>query len=51
MKLAAASFIYVAVADLIPGLHRRVDMRAGIEQFVFIALGVALVYFTHQGMH
>jgi zinc and cadmium transporter len=51
LALAAASFIYVAVADLIPGLHRRVDVRAGIEQLLFIALGVALVYWTHQGMH
>jgi zinc and cadmium transporter len=51
LAFAAASFIYVAVADLIPGLHRRVDMRASLEQIVFIALGVALVFFTHQGMH
>ena len=29
LAFAAASFIYVAVADLIPGLHRRVDFRAG----------------------
>jgi zinc and cadmium transporter len=51
LAFAAASFIYVAVADLIPGLHRRVDMRAGVEQMLFIALGVALVFFSHQGMH
>jgi zinc and cadmium transporter len=51
LAFAAASFIYVAVADLIPGLHRRVDVRAGLEQVLFIGLGVALVYFTHQGMH
>jgi zinc and cadmium transporter len=50
LALAAASFIYVAVADLIPGLHRRVDFRASAEQLVFIAAGVALVYFTHGGM-
>jgi zinc and cadmium transporter len=50
LALAAASFIYVAVADLIPGLHRRVDFRASTEQVVFIAAGVALVYFTHSGM-
>ena len=30
LAFAAASFIYVAVADLIPGLHRRVDVRAGL---------------------
>jgi zinc and cadmium transporter len=50
LALAAASFIYVAVADLIPGLHRRVDFRASAEQLVFIAAGVALVYFTHGRM-
>ena len=51
LALAAASFIYVAVADLIPGLHRRVDLRASLGQVLFIALGVGLVYLTHQGMH
>jgi zinc and cadmium transporter len=51
LALAAASFLYVAVADLIPGLHRRVDLRAGLEQIVFILLGVALVYWTHRQMH
>jgi zinc and cadmium transporter len=51
LAFAAASFIYVAVADLIPGLHRRVDLRAGLEQVLFIGLGVAVVYFTHQQMH
>lgn len=51
LALAASSFIYVAVADLIPGLHRRVDLRASLGQVLFIALGVGLVYLTHQGMH
>jgi zinc and cadmium transporter len=51
LAFAAASFIYVAVADLIPGLHRRVDLRAGLEQVLFIGVGVAVVYFTHQQMH
>jgi zinc and cadmium transporter len=48
LAFAAASFIYIAVADLIPGLHRRVDAWAGVEQVLFIALGVALVYFAHR---
>lgn len=51
LAFAASSFIYVAVADLIPGLHRRVDARASIEQFALIAAGVALVAFTHGSMH
>jgi zinc and cadmium transporter len=51
LAFAASSFIYVAVADLIPGLHRRVDLRAGLEQVLFIGLGVMVVYSTHQQMH
>jgi zinc and cadmium transporter len=51
LAFAAASFIYVAVADLIPGLHRRIDLRAGLEQVLFIGLGVAVVYFTHAQAH
>ena len=51
LAFAAASYIYVAVADLIPGLHRRVDLRAGLEQVLFIGLGVAVVWATHQQMH
>jgi zinc and cadmium transporter len=41
----------VAVADLIPGLHRRVDLKAGLEQLLLIGLGVAVIYLTHQQMH
>jgi zinc and cadmium transporter len=51
LAFAAASFLYVAVADLIPGLHRRVDIRGGVQQLAFILGGVAVVYFTHQQMH
>jgi len=51
LAFAAASFIYVAVADLIPGLHRRIDLRAGLEQVLFIGLGVAIVFFTHAQAH
>ena len=32
LALAAASMIYVAVADLIPGLHKRTELRATIGQ-------------------
>jgi hypothetical protein len=30
---------------------RRVYLRAGLEQVLFIGLGVAVVYLTHQQMH
>jgi zinc and cadmium transporter len=44
LALAAASMIYVAVADLIPGLHRRPELHATAQQVVLIALGVGLIW-------
>jgi zinc and cadmium transporter len=46
LALAAASMIYVAVADLIPGLHKRTELRATIGQVALIALGVAVIWFS-----
>ncbi|MFZ5525008.1 MAG: ZIP family metal transporter [Pseudomonadota bacterium] len=43
LALAAASMIYVAVADLIPGLHKRAELRDTLEQVGLIVLGVATV--------
>ena len=43
IAVAAASLIYVAVADLIPGLHRRVDPQGSLVQVVLIGLGVAVI--------
>lgn len=42
--VAAASLLYVAVADLIPGLHRRVDPKASVAQVVLITLGILVVW-------
>jgi zinc and cadmium transporter len=44
LALAAASMIYVAVADLIPGLHRRTELHATAQQVALIAVGVALIW-------
>ncbi len=46
LALAAASLLYVAVADLIPGLHKRVALRDTVQQVALIALGVATVALT-----
>jgi zinc and cadmium transporter len=51
IAFAASSFLYIAVADLIPGLHRRVDPGSGAKQVALICLGIALIYVTHSGMH
>jgi len=43
LGLVSASMLYVAVADLIPGLHRRFELRAMIQQIVLILLGVGSI--------
>lgn len=43
LGMAAASMIYVAVADLIPGLHRRARLQETLQQVLLILLGVASV--------
>lgn len=43
LALAAASMIYVAVADLIPGLHKRAQLRDTLQQVLLILLGVGTV--------
>ena len=51
LAIAAASFLYVAVADLIPGLHKRVDARTSVQQVVLIALGILVIGLTHEFAH
>jgi zinc and cadmium transporter len=48
LALAAASMIYVAVADLIPGLHKRPEIRATIQQVSLIGLGIATIWLAHH---
>jgi zinc and cadmium transporter len=51
LAIAAASFLYVAVADLIPGLHRRVDARTSVQQVALIATGILLIALSHGLAH
>ena len=41
LVLAAASFLYVAMADLIPGLHRGRTDASSMRQILLIAAGIA----------
>lgn len=49
LALAAAAFIYIAVADLIPNLHRRYAVKDALSQGALIALGIAVVVVAGQG--
>lgn len=48
LALAAASFLYVAMADLIPGLHRGRTDAHSMRQIVLIAAGVATAFILVQ---
>ena len=51
LAIAASSFIYIAVADLIPGLHKRPEFSATVQQIVLIALGVTVISVAHAMLH
>ncbi len=51
LALAASSFIYIAVADLIPSLHKKTDMKTSLEQIALIAAGVFLICSLHGIVH
>ncbi len=51
LALAAASMLYVSVADLIPGLHRRPELAATLQQVVLIALGVLTIWLVGELAH
>ena len=44
LAIAAASMIYVAVADLIPGLQKRTAPAETLAQVAFICLGIASIW-------
>jgi zinc and cadmium transporter len=52
LAFAAAGFLYIAVAGLIPGLQRRSDPRTSAIQVLLISAGIAVIAaaerLTHQ---
>ena len=51
LALAAAGFLYIAVAGLIPALHRRADPRTSLAQVALIGLGVGLIAWAESFVH
>jgi zinc and cadmium transporter len=47
LAIASASLLYVAVADLIPSLHRRPEPVETAKQMLAIGLGVAIIAVVH----
>jgi len=51
LAIAASSFIYIAVADLIPGLHKRTAPKESLQQISLITLGIFVIYVAHSTLH
>ena len=49
LALSAASFIYIATADLIPALHRRLRPRDSALQLALLLAGIATIALLHGG--
>ena len=51
LALASAGFLYIAVAGLIPGLHRRADPRTSLAQVILMGLGVGTIAWAESLAH
>ena len=55
LTIASSSFIYVALADLIPQLQKRLSSRETAAQIVWLLCGIGLVsavsYLAHTNLH
>ncbi|EHK65074.1 ZIP family metal transporter [Achromobacter arsenitoxydans] len=51
LVVAASSFLYISVADLMPQMHERVSLSDAIPQLLLVGVGVALIYGVTSVMH
>ena len=49
LAISAASFIYIAVADLVPSLHRHTTLKSSVIQVGLILAGIATIAFFRLG--
>jgi len=43
LVLSSASFLYIGLADLVPGLHRRIGAETGLGQLLLLLAGVGTI--------
>ncbi|KAG4081095.1 hypothetical protein HA402_010266 [Bradysia odoriphaga] len=51
LVVAASSFLYISVADLMPQMHERVALADAVPQLLLVGLGVAIIYVVTSFMH
>jgi len=50
LAISAASFIYIAIADLVPSMHRQIGLKSAVQQLILILAGIATIAYF-QFMH
>lgn len=48
LAFSASSFLYIALADLIPEMHQKTKLRESTIQFFLIIVGVSIIYVVKQ---
>lgn len=51
LPVAAGGFVYIALADLVPGLHHEKGAWAAVGQIALMILGVAVIFFAGEAIH
>jgi len=51
LVVAASSFLYISVADLMPQMHERVSLADAVPQLLLVGVGAALIYSVTTLMH
>lgn len=51
LAFSAASFLYIGLADLVPGLHRRIGAETGLGQLFLILAGVGTILMLRMHQH
>jgi zinc and cadmium transporter len=51
LAISAASFIYIATADLIPELHRTTTGKAAVRQLTLLLAGIATIVVVRAALH
>ncbi len=52
LAISAASFIYIALSDLTPELHKRLGLKHGLRQLLLIILGIiTMILIISLGVH
>jgi zinc and cadmium transporter len=48
LAFSASSFIYIALADLVPQMHQKTRLKDSVAQITLVLIGIAIIYFIQR---